>query len=250
MRVSIKLALSFSRRLLTVLEFVLAKEQKHHARMGPSAQRTRNRGHNLVMRFHHFLMLLALSLRQCCSKRRESLEQAPFEISPCLPNENWPVLSTRFKTLAAFFSSNYAAIFVAAWNTSFPLNVERILGRLSAAGILAVFTVEALLEFVFFGKLLTRDEVFLRSSSLESHTNQTPQSDWFGRQCLRIKIDKMTVSVRNNSPDHDPVLRIPLKASIPSMIVSAGYCIFRAYVWIKDVLALRALPLSSFETVN
>jgi len=60
----------------------------------------------------------------------------------------------------------------------------------------------------------------------------------------------MAESVRNNSPDHDPVLRIPLEAIIPSMIVSAGYCIFRAYILIEDVLALRALPPSSFETVS
>ena len=55
-----------------------------------------------------------------------------------IPNEICPVLSTRFKALAAFFSLNYAAIFVAACAHSMAFIGGRDLGCLYCWGVTRV----------------------------------------------------------------------------------------------------------------
>ena len=56
--------------------------------------------------------------------------------------------------------------------------------------------------------------------------------------------------LRNNSPDGDPAMEVPLRMLIPVTTLCALYSISRAYILVEDILALRSLPSSVFQTVD
>jgi len=86
-----------------------------------------------------------------------------------------------------------------------------------------------------------------RRQSLQ--TRIEPQSETKGRRSKR-KLDEILEQLRNNSPDQDPAMYIPLKVWIPTTLLCAIYAISRLYVLIEDVIGLRQLPESAFETVK
>jgi hypothetical protein len=57
-------------------------------------------------------------------------------------------------------------------------------------------------------------------------------------------------NLRNNSPDHDADLTVPLKAIIPITLLAASYTVARAYILLEDLVNLRAQPASAFATVQ
>jgi hypothetical protein len=64
------------------------------------------------------------------------------------------------------------------------------------------------------------------------------------------KIRRVAACVRNNSVTQDPALTVPLKAILPIYIVGVFYCHARAYIFIGDMIQLRSLPDSAFQTVD
>ena len=69
-----------------------------------------------------------------------------------------------------------------------------------------------------------------------------------------VERDKRRRSVaeklRNISTPLDPELKVHLSIFIPMTIGSAVYCILRMYIWVEDIIGLRDLPPSAFETVE
>jgi hypothetical protein len=47
-----------------------------------------------------------------------------------------------------------------------------------------------------------------------------------------------------------PALAIPLRVLLPVQVLCAFYCLFRAFILVEDVIGLRGLPASAFETVD
>ena len=64
------------------------------------------------------------------------------------------------------------------------------------------------------------------------------------------KLRTAAASLRNNSPTHDPALNVPLKALIPVTTIAVVYCFARAYILLEDLVNLRALPSTAYDTVD
>ncbi|KAJ8057983.1 hypothetical protein OCU04_013156 [Sclerotinia nivalis] len=67
-------------------------------------------------------------------------------------------------------------------------------------------------------------------------------------KCSRLS--RIAASLRNNSTSKNPSLYIPLKATIPMYAIAFLYCSSRTVILILDLIQLRSLPQSAFNTVN
>jgi hypothetical protein len=148
-------------------------------------------------------------------------------------------------------TATYCCIFFCGWNYSFPTNTELILWRASVGTILATLVAYwAVTEFAFtiypaFQKLYSPDSsaiMPLRRNTLEDETTM--------RGWLISKMRYVAACVRNNSLPHDPAMRLPLKAILPIYVIGVFYCHARTYIFLADIIQLRSLPASAYETVD
>lgn len=160
-----------------------------------------------------------------------------------IPNDNWPYLDTRAYTMTLLFSGCYCAIFFAAWNFSFPSLIEQTLWQISSVGTIAVGTLFYLCEVWLFR---------MPEKYISSRKNDEEETMQRARNTCKAesRFQKLLEYLRNNSPNKDPALRMELRAIIPLMFLSAFYSICRIYILVEDVVGLRSLPASSFETVD
>jgi len=164
--------------------------------------------------------------------------------------ENTYSLELPGKTVWIFFgvTAVYSSIFVAAWNYSFPTHAELILWRAAAGTMcacLAAYWAFTEFGFVWWPYLESkfRGERAEYSKDIEKHPEPSP--GW-----LKSKLKYAAACVRNNSVQQDPQLNVPLKAILPIYAVGVFYCHARTYLFIADIIQLRSLPASAYETVN
>lgn len=134
----------------------------------------------------------------------------------------------------------FGSVFMFAWNFPFPSNTEKILWRISSIYTLSVFTTFGTIYGVycekwFFPKWLAsrrqqRDEGLLPAGERKPHG--------------------LTHRLRNSHPANNPLYEVPLRAiAIPTFLCTV-YAFCRAYILIEDVIGLRRLPESAYETVS
>jgi hypothetical protein len=175
-------------------------------------------------------------------------------------SDEFPEIDLKWEIYFGWTILAYSAIFMAAWNFPFPTAVELRLWRISAIiclsyGILGTVLAaishqkplithmyQTMLRYMGFkerestqmvGK--NEDDSIPNSSSWATALRSANQ--WFGR-------------MRNISPDHDPMLSIPVRIWLPTTALCFMYTIARAYILIEDFLGLRSLPKSAFQTVD
>ncbi|KAF6826177.1 hypothetical protein CPLU01_09825 [Colletotrichum plurivorum] len=128
----------------------------------------------------------------------------------------------------------FGAIFFAAWNSPFPTETERTIWR--AASVYGmVFCVVGggytwAWHVLFFTRWRQNRPLLVRGGPRVRKT----AADW----------------LRNLSPDNDPHLDMPLGLLLPVSLFCALYVVCRVYILIEDLIGLRALPPSAFETVS
>lgn len=126
-----------------------------------------------------------------------------------IPDDNFPPLSRRQSLLVLPFCMIYAAVPICGWNFYFPTQIERTLWRLSSLGMIVCIVVVWIVDQY-------------TVPALTNYANRRPQDvrritsgDIPRCSGLRKKLQIMANSLRNNSPDHDPSLTVPLKGLIP-----------------------------------
>jgi hypothetical protein len=62
-------------------------------------------------------------------------------------------------------------------------------------------------------------------------------------------IECLAARPRNIDPEQDPDLEIPIRALVPITSFCALYCFGRGFILAEDLVGLRLLPASAFETV-
>ncbi|KAF2092472.1 hypothetical protein NA57DRAFT_50221 [Rhizodiscina lignyota] len=161
-----------------------------------------------------------------------------------------PVLTRPMVFLMLLLSFSYTGIFVAGWNLYYPSNVERLLWRISTLGTLVVVVIGAIFEASY---------MFLRPNQISEEVDvprdieQTKQPGAPARPSKEKKLStlkRLLSKTRNNSPDQDPALEIPLHALLFTTPLCALYTIFRIYILIEDIISLRRLPVSAFVSVD
>ncbi|KAL8904351.1 MAG: hypothetical protein Q9207_003330 [Kuettlingeria erythrocarpa] len=165
-----------------------------------------------------------------------------------------------------------------AWNDEFPTPIERWLWRAAClAMMIELYTLLVIAEtaFVyqklkrFFGsrgsrRCSTHPPHPPHNTALPTTTTTTAEDDksitaartyaylpasqrWQG---FAAKVDTFLEHGRNNSPDHDPSLRVHIRFILPMWIMGFIYCVGRCYILLADLIEVRSLPPSAYETVE
>ncbi|KAE8450723.1 hypothetical protein EG329_006068 [Mollisiaceae sp. DMI_Dod_QoI] len=167
--------------------------------------------------------------------------------------ENTYSLELPGNTKWIFFGATavYSGIFVTGWNYEFPTRTELMLWR-AAAGTMCASVVSywAITEFGFVWWPAV-EKAFRRRiqhvNDVEKLSNAPPKRR-HGR--FRSKFGYVVKCVRNNTVSQDPQFDVPLKAILPIYVVGVFYCHARTYLFIADIIQLRSLPASAYDTVD
>ena len=181
---------------------------------------------------------------------RYRLREKPRTPKPAnrIPSDNFPPLVVKDNQVSwatEVLLLAYSAIFIAGWNLSFPTEIEKLLWR-TAVLLMLVLPV--------FGTVCMAivDEIYFRNQSSRPTSNKENQS----RNPVQVR-DKLTprhlenrnLPTRRYGYYDQPKPDIPMRWLVPCTALCALYCVGRAYVLIEDIIGLRSLPSSSFETV-
>ena len=178
---------------------------------------------------------------------RVGIFSRPIKVRPVdrISSDNWPVISIWTEIWGELIVIAYSSIFVFAFCFTFPSETERILWRVASiytaiyglvGSLWAGISQHALMPL--YGEGLA----YKQAGEEDQHSNK---SNW-----LIAKVSRLGTWLRNNSPSGDPALVVPLRALIPATVFCALYSISRAYVLVEDVVGLRKLPSSAFDTVD
>ncbi|KAL1978255.1 hypothetical protein VTN31DRAFT_1114 [Thermomyces dupontii] len=149
-------------------------------------------------------------------------------------------------------TSIYAAIFVCAWNYSFPTRAEQILWRIESLvvfGCLAAFWAVGKYAFEIYPELKGKRRLSGSEGEQDEKASNQNQEPTTGKR-HKSRLERIADSVRNNSVGKDPELTVPLKAILPMYVAGFLYCQARAYIFIEDIIELRSLPKSAYRTVD
>ncbi|KAI4146596.1 MAG: hypothetical protein LQ340_005870, partial [Diploschistes diacapsis] len=167
-----------------------------------------------------------------------------------------PNIDGWFLVLFAFVCILYFSIFIIGWNFSFPTIIEQTLWR--SATLIAlldgwVFIVFELVYFKWFP---------LRRKSEESPPEPIARLGSQGRtlkfrnkildklQAIGNKFDAFLALLRNNSISNDPAFDAPAGAILGTWFFGGLYVAARAYILTADLIELRSLPASAYESLN
>lgn len=151
----------------------------------------------------------------------------------------------RLEFIGGLIVMAYSATFITGWNLFFPTRVEEIFWRVAslynigfgACGGSLVWYSMRLRGFTHSGQDVGR---------VKSRADE--KKGPVGR--LRASFRSFSSTLRNISPVEDDQLDIPLRFLIPITFLCVFYSIFRAYILVEDIIGLRELPVSAYQSVN
>lgn len=163
------------------------------------------------------------------------------------------VLPRREQYLLLAITTGCFAVFFIAWNDDFPTETERMFWRACCIIMMSLLYVGLAIS-----ECVQAYNVFQRRSQGASPSSLTPRSGllengWFKLERLRQfvkQLDKALNKVRNNSPDDDPELYVPLRVILPLYVMGFSYFFCRTFILIEDALELRSLPASAYASVD
>lgn len=163
-----------------------------------------------------------------------------------IPNDNWPAVTGWAWLLCVGLTACYCSLFVCGWNFEFPSLVEHVFWKVASLGTLGLVLMGFVLELYGLrnGKLDVDLWMEKRQRLPQYHNGRSHdagQRTWLG---------KVVGFMRNNSPDKDPAFNKDLHVHTLLMLLCAVYTIFRGYILVEDVIGLRSLPASAFETIE
>jgi hypothetical protein len=162
-------------------------------------------------------------------------------------NTAFPVVEGKALLVSMGVALVHSAIFLCGWNFSFPTRTEQILWRAASTTVLAsvpLYWIITEFSFVFYPSIRRR-----LTSDLEKHSSLRSGSRHAANGITR-GIKSFFASCRNNSISKDPQLDVPLKAILPIYILGVFYCHARVFIFVEDILQLRSLPPSAYQTVS
>jgi hypothetical protein len=156
--------------------------------------------------------------------------------------------------MAVLFVSQiaFAGVHVCAWNIHFPTSIERLLWRISSLTILGSILVYWLVDrFVWCLLPILKEYIARRRRGGLVHLEKDPERNIALRYPAQKSIlQSVANKIKNNSTGNDHAMNIPLKAILPLTTLGALYCTSRAYILLEDLLSLRELPMTAYETVT
>ncbi|KFY36789.1 hypothetical protein V494_04972 [Pseudogymnoascus sp. VKM F-4513 (FW-928)] len=144
---------------------------------------------------------------------------------------------------AAVFIAGFSSAFMGAWNFHFPTVVERNLWRCASVYTLAFGVLGSVYVWIWHRWLPQRQQVCeleMGKAGLSGQPNGV-------RSNSKMSWTKRIGAV---SPDDPPDAPIPLSLLGPCTFLCFFYCLFRIYILVEDVIGLRSLPLSAYDSVR
>jgi len=168
---------------------------------------------------------------------------------------SFPRPSTRrSEHLVLWLGLSYAAIFFAAWNFHFPTRTERLLWRLFAT---TQFVLSAGIGILEVSQLTWPTQPDRPARLPRPHNMERPplneDAEKLGKSPSRKALHWLRQAWNkpiNNSTSQNPFYQIPLGLLLLTTPLCAAYCICRWYLFLEDIIALRSLPPSAYQTVN
>ncbi|KAK2749621.1 hypothetical protein FQN57_005843 [Myotisia sp. PD_48] len=157
-------------------------------------------------------------------------------------------ISFQNSILAVIFTSAYGAIFVAAWDFHFPSFGERLAWQITSVMMVFLGIFGGLYEILPFPIDLESLSQAISSSGLSLMLSRY-LSPSLAEESSKF-ISKFWDRLRNNSPNRDPALDIPLGTFVVTIPVCAAYTLCRIYILTEDIIGLRELPASVFQRVR
>ena len=151
----------------------------------------------------------------------------------------------------AFAQFGFAGIHLAAWNFHFPSLGERFMWRLCSVYIIcAIATTWVMMIWMF---VVWPWAVRRLVESPRPGTNPSIASrayaGWISSKPCRL-LRQISNKVCNNSTNKDPKETIPLLAPITVIPLGVLYVFARMYTILEDVINLRDLPSSAYDSVQ
>jgi hypothetical protein len=166
-----------------------------------------------------------------------------------IPDDHFPDLSREMSALLFSLQCGYAAIHLCGWNFYFPSRLERTLWHMSAITIIVAIVLYWTVELCVW-TCLPAVKMYCTKHRRSDGERQSHGDTRRRAPHLVSRAQIVAAHIRNNSPGRDPALYVPIKALLPVSTLAVCYCIARWYIYVEDLLNLRALPSSVFDTVN
>ena len=165
-----------------------------------------------------------------------------------IPDDYFPKVTELRAVICCYFVQNsYPAVHVSGWDFHFPTRLEQTLWRTSTLGIMClVFAVWALQLYAFEIPRMRKHRPFLAVQSKPDDEIETESSHLttFGRG------QQAFLRLMSYHIDYDPIEDVPLVTHIPTTVAAIIYFVFRGFIIVEGFLNLRALPPSSYSSVN
>ena len=157
-----------------------------------------------------------------------------------IPSHFIPNVDTQAEIISAPTILLFSSTFLLAWNSDFPSAIEKLLWRIASVNTLAYGLVGGLLS-LYLHKQMFQPGFTKAREQAKLKRKRGPKNGWLSRLAEKL---------RNIDPKQDPNLEIPLRALIPISFCCVFYCVGRAFVLTEDLIGLRALPESAYQTVS
>ncbi|KAF2231874.1 hypothetical protein EV356DRAFT_535048 [Viridothelium virens] len=232
---------------VTTVGIIVDKEDAH-ARTRPHSRTPLEFASREVWSFslsYHYLMNILKAIRPQLWQRKMEKSFGRRSDTDVLPVTG-AAFVTGWLSTAAFISTYFIA-----WNFHFPTPIERLLWRLTSGMLVAMLLVGPFYFNMLYGERgikRMQEKVRKYRKALEDAGPPGEKSKWKDR--LVYKLRSFAMKIMNNSPGNDPSLDVSLFfvfVAVPSL---ATYALLRAYVWVEDLIACRALPADAYKTVN
>lgn len=148
----------------------------------------------------------------------------------------------------------YSGIFLAAWSFTFPTLIEKTLWRISGIITIGYVSLGSALYWHWknaskFHAWLFNDHADVESELIGPRASEKKKHFRAIRDSMK-KIGRHFDWMRNMDPDQDPALRTSALVWFLASLLSATYVLSRGYVLVEDIIGLRSLPPSAYDTVN
>lgn len=173
------------------------------------------------------------------------------------PSIEYPETDFKWEAIGGPLIPLYTAVFMGAWYYHFPTDIEQTLWRVSSIISVAFGVLGSIVAFawhhypVIFGGGSASRQARASSRMEEEQGQRTGGQKWTAQlaEWLR-RCNKWFDWMRNPTPDKDPLMTITVRLYIPTTLLCAAYCFSRAFILIEDLIGLRQLPASAYQTVN
>lgn len=175
-----------------------------------------------------------------------------------IADDYWPEPTMKSLPALFLFHVAYAAILMAGWNLDLPTYTELLLWRIASSIQLgtivsAWFTMPMQIHDVVLPPNLQKVAIWMKRKQDQLRTrvnlHGAPMRRWYDTHPFGQHLRKRAERVRMLICD-DVNWRASLRLLVVYEITWLVYLFARLYIIVEDVVSLRAMPMSAFESVN